>query len=99
MNTEWYGPVLVLISVLVIDGISITDCYFRANSFSRGYGYSLKKKGSYWTVFAMAGVPSTNKMYRTSAFSDVHAAVHFAQKTGVYTVYFAKDMYTLLSDF
>jgi hypothetical protein len=49
-------------------------------------------------VFAMAGVPSRNKMYRTSAFSHVHAAVHFAQKTRVYTVHFAKDMYTLLSD-
>ncbi len=49
--------------------------------------------------FAMAGVPSRNKMYRTSAFSDVHAAVHFAQKTRVYTVHFANDIYTLLSDF
>ena len=30
-------------------------------------------------VFAMASVHSRSKMYRTSAMSNVHSAVHFAK--------------------
>jgi hypothetical protein len=44
----------------------------------------------------MAGVPSRIKMYRTSAISNVHSVLHFAQKNKVYTLHFAKDIYILL---
>jgi hypothetical protein len=43
-------------------------------------------------VFPIAGVPSRGKMYRTSAVSDLH----FAYQNKVYTVRFAKKIYTLI---
>ena len=46
-------------------------------------------------MFPIAGVPSRSKMYRTSATSDLHSDLHFALKTKVYTVHFAKTIYTL----
>jgi hypothetical protein len=33
------------------------------------------------TGFLIAGVPSGNKMYRTSAIAQVHAAVHLLKKS------------------
>jgi hypothetical protein len=31
-------------------------------------------------VFLMASIPSEDKMYRTSATDEIHAALHFARK-------------------
>ena len=38
--------------------------------------------------FAMAGVPSRSKMYRTSATCEIHSVLHFAEKSKVYIVHF-----------
>jgi hypothetical protein len=35
----------------------------------------------------MAGVPSRNKMYKTLAACKIHSDLHFAWKSGMYTVH------------
>jgi len=46
--------------------------------------------------FPTAGVPSRSKMYRTSATSDLHSVLHFAQKNKLYCIHFAEKIYTLI---
>ena len=46
----------------------------------------------------MAGVPSSSKMFRTSATSHVHAGLHVAHKSRVYTVHFTEDIYIFIPD-
>jgi hypothetical protein len=46
----------------------------------------------------MEGVPSRSKMYWTSATFDVHAVLHVAHKSRVYTIHFAEDIYILILD-
>jgi hypothetical protein len=48
--------------------------------------------------FAMAGVPSWSKMYRTSAACEIHSVLHFAQKSRVYVVHFDEKKYIFLPE-
>jgi hypothetical protein len=48
--------------------------------------------------FAIAGVPSRSKIYRTSAACEIHSALHFAQKSRVYVVYFEEKNYIFLPE-
>ena len=44
----------------------------------------------------MVSVHRKSKMYRTSAAPKIHAAVHFLQKSRVYDVHYAEEIYILL---
>ncbi len=48
------------------------------------------------SLFPIAGVSSRSKMYRTSAASDLHSDLHFAQKNKMYAIHFAQKNYTLI---
>jgi hypothetical protein len=65
----------------------------------RGTVYEDEPAYAFWQYkagFAMTGVPSITKMYRTPANSEIHSVLHLAEKTKVYSVHFDLKNYTLL---
>ncbi len=48
--------------------------------------------------FAIAGVPSISKMYRTSAPCDILSVLHVVYKIRVYIVRFVKIIYNLIPE-
>ncbi len=48
--------------------------------------------------FAMAGVPSRSKMYRTFAACTMHSVLHFGQKSRVFVVHFDEKNYIFLPE-
>jgi hypothetical protein len=61
------------------------------------YGRLRTPFSSTWvTSVSNSRYPSRSEMYRTSAASDLHSVLHFAQKNKVYSVHFAEKIYTLI---
>ena len=56
--------------------------------------YYGKKFWSSGSLFAIAGVPSSNKMYGTSAAFELHSVLYFTLKSKVDGVHFVKEIYT-----
>jgi hypothetical protein len=83
-------------------GVPLPDQY-RTNSYTElEKWFEEKQKSTFINVhmlqpgFAMAGVPSISKMYRTFATCEIHSVLHFTEKIKVYIVHFDEKNYTLL---